>query len=116
MTTKIDISSLDEATKNKIEQMYKRCGELNNGVQKSTTIKVDYMVGWDYGTKCYITDIGPDIPGVPFMPHWDNMEKLMNDFKNEIDEEIINIIDFANSIADQLGVDRDEFFQQYFAA
>lgn len=114
MSTEIDISSLDEDTKNKIDEMSKRCSKLYNGVKRSTTLNVDYMVSWTAGTECDIVDIGPDIPGIPFRIYWDNMENLMDDLKQEIDEEIKEIIDFANSVADRLGVDRDEFFSQYF--
>jgi len=95
MTNKIDISSLAMSnvyTKNKIEQMHKRCEELYKG------IKVDLIIRWTEGTECDI--VGLDI----------------DEIKNEINKEIDNIINFSNSIADQLGVDRDEFFQQYFAA
>jgi hypothetical protein len=116
MTTKFDISSLDEASNSKIEKMHKRCEELSEGVQRSTTIKVDYMVDWNEGTECNIIDIGPDIPGIPFNLHWDDMEKLMKELKSEIDEEIKNIIDFSESVADQLGVDKTEFWNQYFLA
>jgi len=114
MATKIDISSLDDATKNKIEQLSKRCDELIDGVQRSTTLQVDYRVIWDDGERVGIEDIGPDIPGIPFKIHWDHMDKLMEDFKKEIDQEIKEIIEFSDSVADQLGVDRYDFFAQYF--
>lgn len=116
MSNKIDISSLDEATKNEIERIKNRCKELYEGVQESTTIKVDYMVNWNEGTECNIIDIGPDIPGIPFNLHWDNIDDLMNELKAKIDIEIKNIVIFSDNIADQLGVDRTEFFDQYFAA
>jgi hypothetical protein len=43
MTTKIDISSLDDATKAKIEQYHKRVSELDDVVIKPVTL--DYKVG-----------------------------------------------------------------------
>ena len=40
----------------------------------------------------------------------------MDELKTKVDAEIKNIIAFSDKIADQLGVDRSEFFDQYFAA
>jgi hypothetical protein len=114
MITKIDISSLDEVTKNKIKEMRKRCAELHKGVHKSVLIKVRCLINWTDGTECDVVDVGVDIPGIPLKPHWGDMEKLTNDFKKEIDEEIKNIINFSNSVADKLGVDKEEFFKEYF--
>jgi hypothetical protein len=112
----IDISSLDNDTKEKLFKYQKRCEELSEGIKRSTTINADYMVVWDMGLESTIIDIGPDIPGIPFELHWDHMDELMENLKEEIDKEIKEIMKFSDEVADKLGVDRHKFFLEHLAA
>ena len=114
MTTKIDISSLDKKTKQKIDQMSQRCKELYQGVKRSTTIHVDYMVNWTDGTECDIVNFTADAY-TPFKLHCDKLDQLTKELKKEVDKEIKEIIKFSDDLADKLGVDQTEFFMQYFA-
>ena len=44
------------------------------------------------------------------------VEKARKELKKKVDKEIKKITEFADKIADKLGVNKDEFFDQYFAA
>lgn len=113
MNTKIDISSLDKATKNEIERLHKRCEELYEGVTKKLTNSVEVMVNWTEGEESDIVDMGELEDG---SVSENRVEKARQELKTKVDAEIKNIIAFSDNIADQLGVDRTEFFDQYFAA
>lgn len=109
MTTKIDISSLDEYTKNRIEKLGKRCSELSDGVEIVVNLTVKYNCYWTEGESCVIEEWEPNRA-----IDWDFVNKQEEEFRQKIDEEIKDIVDFSNSVADRLGVDRDEMRVQYF--
>jgi len=113
MKTKIDISSLDEATKNEIERLQRRCEELYEGVTKKLTNDVEVMVIWTEGDESDIVDMGELDDG---SVSENRVEKARKELKKKVDKEIKKITEFADKIADKLGVNKDEFFDQYFAA
>ena len=119
--TKIDISSLDAETKNKIEQYSERCQELDAVVERPIVLNCKIGVIWDDrwadAEKTYaiigiaeptIVDV-VDESGI-----WDQIRKEEEKFLAEIKKETQEIVNFSNKIADQLGVNREEFWDQYF--
>lgn len=108
MNTKIDISLLDETTKAKIEKMADRCEALFKGVEFELKIKNSFF--WDADETGFACCIGPE------NIDWDAIQKQQDAIVNKYNAEIKEILDFSDNCADQLGVDRSEFFDQYFAA
>lgn len=111
MTTKIDISSLDDITKAKIEKIEKRCHELSSGQTVTVNLPIEITYGWYDGFNGLVHEWGHDIN---HEVNWDLVKKHQEEIQQKLDAEIKEIMDFANSVADRLGVDRDEFFSQYF--
>ncbi len=124
MTTKIDISSLDVNTKKKIKELGKRSKQIQKGVSRSVyitpkTIKFKVEAEWEDGDSCYLPNFDCDYE---FYGNADKaieniiktVKKAHEDFKKKIDAEIKTITAFSDKIADKLGVDRTEFFDQYF--
>jgi hypothetical protein len=108
-TTKIDISSLDNYTKDRIAKLSARTKELVSGLEVEIavpSIKVD--VNWDEGTECS----GPYIDNESI--DWDAVEKQRSAIEQRINAEIKDICDFSDYCADRLNVDHFEFFDQYF--
>jgi hypothetical protein len=107
MTTKIDISSLDAATKSKIEQYHKRCCELDDVVKKPVTLNYEVGVVWN--------DVEPESAEVYLESDlWFQVEKAHKEFLAEIKEETKEIIRFSEEVAAKLGVDKDDLWDQYF--
>lgn len=106
-TTKIDISSLDSATKEKIEQYHKRCCELADIVKKPVTLEYKVGVTW--------SDLEPASVDMGLSDLYHQINKASEEFLAEIKKETAEIVSFADKVADQLGVDRNEFFLQYLA-
>jgi len=108
MATKIDISSLDATTKKKIKELKNRVGELTEGVSKKITITVEVNLNahWAMGETCFTDFYYPDDESA--------IDLETKKYKKQIDEEIKVILDFSDSVADKLGVDRTEFWDQCF--
>lgn len=113
MATKINIGLLDKKTKDKIKQYHERCEELYEGVTKKLTNDVEVMVNWTEGEESTIIDMGELDDG---SVSENRVEKARQELKEKVDKEIKKIIEFADKIADKLGVNKDKFFNQYFAA
>lgn len=109
-TTKIDISSLDEATKNKIFDLRKRCSELGNGEEVVVNLPIKITYGW-YEGGVVVHEWG-NYPKSEI--NWEIVKQNEEEIQQKLDAEVKSILDFANSVADQLGVNRDNFFDQYF--
>lgn len=122
--TKIDISSLDAETKKKIKELGKRSKQIQKGVSKTVfvtpkTIKFKVEAEWDEGDSCYLVDFDYDkgycLKAEKAMNHNDKIiREAHENFKKEIDAEIKSIITFSDKIANKLGVNKDDFFDQYF--
>ena len=110
-TTKIDISSLDEATKNKIVDLRKRCSELGNGEEVVVNLPIKITYGWYEGQSGLVHEWG-NYPKSEI--NWEIVKQNEKEIQQKLDAEVKSILDFANSVADQLGVNRDDFFDQYF--
>lgn len=107
--TKIDITSLDDATKAKIEQYQKRCEELDGVVEKPITLNYKVGVIWD-SLEPSAVDVGSE------SDLYDQINKAEKEYLEEIKKEAKEIVKFSEEIADKLGVDRMEFWNQYFLA
>ncbi len=112
MTTKIDISSLDNITKEKIEKIEKRCRELSSGQTVTVNLPIEITYGWYDGINGIVSEWGHHLK---HEIDWDFVKKQEADIQNKLNAEIKEIVDFSNSVADRLSVDRDEFFLEYFA-
>jgi hypothetical protein len=113
MTTKIDISSLDDITKEKIKAIQQRCSELANGQEITVNLPIKIEYGWFNGNNGVVSEWG-HYPKDEI--DWEIVKQHEKEIQHKLDTEIKEILDFSNSVADRLSVDRDEFFQQYFAA
>ena len=108
MKTKIDISSLDDATKDKIAAIQKRCVELSNGQEITVNLPITIGYGWYDGENAVVHEWGS---APKYEINWEIVKKHEEDIQKKLDSEVKDIIDFSNSIADRLGVDRDDFFE-----
>lgn len=108
-TTKIDINSLDNYTKDRITKLSARAKELASGVEVEITVPSikNYCI-WDEGTTCTLTLI--DAKSID----WDAIGKQQDAIDEKINAEIKEICDFSDHCADRLNVDHFEFFKQYF--
>lgn len=113
MITKIDISSLDEATKNKIVDLKKRCSELGVGEEVVVNLPITITYGWYEGRSGLVHEWG-NYPKSEI--NWEIVKQNEKEIQQKLDAEIKSILDFSDSIADQLGVDKTEFWNQYFLA
>lgn len=113
MTTKIDISSLDEYTKEKIKTIQQRCSELADGQEVTVNLPIKIIYGWYDGISGIVHEWGHH---PKHEIDWETVKQNEKEIQQKLDTEIKEILDFSNSVADRLGVDRDEFFLQYFAA
>jgi exo-beta-1,3-glucanase (GH17 family) len=111
MATKLDISSLDSATKKKIKQYAKRCEQLANVVYKTVEISFKCKIGaiWDEG------DTASRIDGDELDIADTHIEKAQEKYLVEINKEIKQICKFADSVAKKLNVDKEQFWLEYFA-
>jgi hypothetical protein len=111
MATKIDISSLDSATKKKIKQYTKRCEQLANVVYKPVEISFKCKIGalWDEG------DTASRIDGDELEIADIHIAKAREKYLVEVNKEIKQIIKFADSVAKKLKVDKKQFWLEYFA-
>ena len=123
MNTKIDISSLDAETKKKIKALGKRSKQIQNGVSEAVSItfkpiKFKVEAEWDEGDSCYLVDFDYDRYYGKADKAFNHIAKTIRDahenFKKKIDAEIKTITAFSDKIADKLGVNRNDFFDQYF--
>lgn len=105
---KIDISSLDSATKQKIEQYHKRCCELDGVVEKPITLNCQVGVIWD-GVEPDSVDVASE------KDLWNQINKAQEEFLEEIKKEAKEIVQFSDEIALKLGVDKLEFWDQYIS-
>jgi hypothetical protein len=102
---KIDITSLDAATKKKIKNIKERCLALYEGASKEIEIptKIKFTAYWMEGVEC---DVDIDEPYYNSKP----LIATQNKYRKEINNEIKEIIKFSDSIAKKLGVDKTEFW------
>lgn len=124
MTTKIDISSLDAETKKKIKALGKRSKEIQKGVSDSVCvtlkpIKFKVKAEWNERVSCDLVNFDYDkgyCTGAEKAMNYNNkiIREAHEKFRKKINAEIKDIINFSEKIADKLGVDRTEFFDQYF--
>ena len=105
--SKIDISSLDAETKNKIEQYSERCQELDDLVERPIVLNCKIGVNWSGSLEPTIVDV------VDESYIWDQIRKEEKKFLAEIKKETQEIVNFSNKIADQLGVNREEFWDYF---
>lgn len=110
MNTKIDISSLDNYTQKRIPKLRARYEELEKGIEFDIPVEnIKVIVGWYDGLEADIERA--DESNID----WDLIASKEDDILKKINEEIQDIIEFSDSCADRLGVDRTEFWDQYFA-
>lgn len=108
-TTKIDISSLDSYTQKRISKLKVRCKELEKGICFDIPINsLKVIVGW-YGGHCASIQRADESD-----INWRLVASEEDDILDKVNEEIQDIMDFADSCADRLGVDRKDFWNQYF--
>lgn len=108
MATKIDISPLDKKTKEKIKILSKRGKQMFKGVPVTLNVPVKTHFVWNEGLSGYILDIYQMADWNPALKEKDKIEKKYN-------KEIKEIIKFSDSCAKKLGVDKGDFWHDYFA-
>lgn len=115
MTTKIDISSLDTETKNKLDHYVKLARELYEGIPVEITIrrKDPPVFQWDEGDTGFITPNSIDESYSRYLD-WDDLAKQEKAIEDKYNRLIKEICDFSDSVADTLNVDRKDFFNSFF--
>ena len=108
MPTKMDISSLDKKTRAKIKILSKRPRQMLNGIPVTINVPVKTKFIWNEGFAGYVQDIYQSADWNPALKEKDKIEKKYN-------KEIKEIIKFSDSCAKKLGVDKDQFWSDYFA-
>ena len=113
--TKIDITSLDTETKNKLDHYAKLAQELVEGVPVDVTIILKELpvFKWDEGDTGFVTLNSIDESYFKYLD-WEDLEKQEKAIENKYNALIKEICDFSDNVADSLGVDEKEFFTQYF--
>lgn len=106
--TQIDISSLDQATQDKIAACRSRCLELLEGVYREMDMKWRIGVHWRGGEEANLIELQNQ-------PDWDAINQAEENFLVEIQNEVNQIVEFCNHLADQLGVDPNYVWNRFFA-
>ena len=108
LMTQIDISALDQATQDKIAAYRARCVELSKGVFREMDTKWRIGVNWRGGDE-------PNLIELQNQPDWDAINQAEENFLVEIQNEVNQIVEFCNHLADQLGVDPNYVWNRFFA-
>lgn len=108
MPKKIDISPLDKKTKEKIKALSKLSRQMFNGIPITINVPIKTNFIWDEGFSGYVQDIYQRTDWNPALKEKDKIERKYN-------KEVKEIIKFSDSIAKKLGVDKDQFWHDYFA-
>lgn len=107
---KIDLSPLNATTKKKIEKLKKRIGELYKGVNKEITIPMNMKFSitshWTDGMEGYVYVSKPCAE--------QKCIALTKKYTKEINKEIKEILNFSDSIAKKLKVDKEVFWNRVF--
>lgn len=110
MITKIDVGSLDTYTQKRISKLKARYDELAKGIEFDIPIEnVKIIVGWYSGSLACVQRA--DETNI----NWDLVKSKEDHILKKINEEIQDIMDFSDSCADRLNVDRNEFFDTVFS-
>lgn len=104
----IDISSLDQATQDKIAACRSRCVELSKGVFREMDTKWRIGVHWNGGEE-------PNLIELQNQPDWAAINQAEEEFLSGIKEEVRQIVLFCNELADQLGVTDKYLWDKFFA-
>lgn len=108
MPKKIDISTLDKKTKEKIKVLSKRPRQMLNGIPVTINVSIKTNFIWNEGLSGYVEDIYQSVDWNPALKEKNKIEKKFN-------KEVKEIIKFSDSCAKKLGVDKDQFWHDYFA-
>lgn len=104
----IDLSRLDQETRDKIAACRKRCAELAKGVNRDIDIKWKIGAGWN-------ADGEPSLIELQNQPDWDSIKLAEEEFLREIKNEVKQIVCFCMHLACQLGVEATHLWDQEFA-
>ena len=115
MNTKIDISSLDAETKNKLDHYVELAQKLVEGTPVEITIRLKEppVFQWEEGNTGFLTPNNFDESVTRYID-WDDLAKQEKAIENKYNLLIKEICDFSDSVADSLNVDRKEFFDSFF--
>lgn len=117
MTTKIDISSLDDNTKTKLDHYVDLANKMmTGGIPVEITIKLNDTprFHWDDGMEGYLTPHSCQEGYFKYNLDWDDLEKQEKAIEDKYNALIKEIVDFSDSVADSLKADRTDFFEMFF--
>ena len=116
MNTKIDISSLDDKTKTKLETYRKLSDQLQQGIPVEITIKLNHTprFHWDDGMKGFVIPNSSHEGYCIYNLDWEDLQKQEKTIEDKYNALIQEIVDFSKTVAYSLDVDEDYFFEMFF--
>lgn len=116
MTTTIDISSLDAETKTKLDHYVVLAKQLQQGIPVDITLKFAQKIKfyWSDGLEGYVSPHSDNESYCKYSLDWCDLSTQEQAIEDKYNLLIKEICDFSNSVADQLGVDRNDFFTSLF--
>ena len=116
--TKIDISSLDVETKNKLDYYVDLTNKMEEGIP--VDININFKLSnkphfkWDYGMTGFLSPNSSQEGYCKYNLDWEYLKNQENAIEDKYNSLIKEITDFSDSVADSLKVDREEFFEEFF--
>ena len=117
MATKIDISSLDNNTKTKLDHYVDLANKMmTGGIPVEITIKLNDTprFHWDDGMEGYVTPNSIEESYCKYNLDWEDLQKQEKAIEDKYNALIKEIVDFSDSVADSLKADRTDFFEMFF--
>lgn len=100
----MDLRKLNKEEREKLEKLSKRSKDLENGININIKMNIQAQFIWQEGTSGSVGR--PDL--------YSSFEPMRKKAEEKINKEIEEIINFSNSCADKIGIDRNEFWRDYF--
>jgi len=117
MNNKIDISSLDDNTKTKLDYYVDLANKMmTEGIPVEITIKLNDTprFHWDDGTKGFVIPNSDNEGYCQYYLDWEDLQKQEKAIEDKYNALIKEIVDFSDSVADSLKADRTDFFEMFF--
>jgi len=117
MNTKVDISLLDAETKVKLDNYIDLVNKMTTeGIPVDITLRLTEKPRFDWydGMKGSVSPHSSQEGYFKYNFDWDDLEKQEKAIEDKYNALIKEIVDFSDSVADSLKIDRGEFFEEVF--
>ena len=99
-----DLRKLSKEEREKLKKLSKISKDIEMGINVNIKMNIQVKFIWREGTRGYVSE--PDL--------YNSFEPIRKEAEKKINKEIEGIIKFSNSCADKIGIDRNEFWRDYF--